>query len=81
MDSVPGYVRWRCRRGNLELDRLLARYLDHRYAHAPTAERAAFRRLLERPDPELLALLTGRTAPRCGDEALVAAWFLGAAAS
>jgi antitoxin CptB len=79
MDGIPGRVRWRCRRGNLELDRLLAAYLVRRYPAAPAAERAAFERLLERPDPELLALLTGRGGRLQGDEALVVHWFRGAA--
>lgn len=80
MGAVPGRVRWRCRRGNLELDRLLGRYLRARYAFAPEAERRAFERLLERPDPELLDLLTGRRRARTEEEARVAAWFLGTAA-
>ncbi len=53
-------LRWRCRRGMRELDVLLTRYLDHHYASAPSAEQAAFRRLLEAQDPELFALLLGR---------------------
>ncbi|HUO94839.1 MAG TPA: succinate dehydrogenase assembly factor 2 [Steroidobacteraceae bacterium] len=49
-------LRWRCRRGMQELDMLLARYLDKRWATAPEEERAAFRALLELPDPELADL-------------------------
>ncbi len=43
-----------------ELDLLLERYLDRRWPTAPEAHRAAFRRLLELPDPELAALCLGR---------------------
>ena len=76
---TPGEVRWRCRRGNLELDRLLGRYLRVRYPVAPPEERAAFESLLRLEDPVLLDLLTGRS-PAVGDEALVVVWFLGTAA-
>ncbi len=46
-----------------ELDVLVTRYLDERYPTAPEVERAAFVRLLELPDPELLAYVTGRATP------------------
>lgn len=54
-------LRWRCRRGMRELDVLLTRYLDQFYSDASSDEQAAFRRLLDAPDPELFALLLGRT--------------------
>lgn len=60
-------LRWRCRRGMRELDVLLCRYLDLHYASAPADEQAAFRHLLETPDPELFALFMGRAQPQ--DEA------------
>lgn len=53
-------LRWLCRRGMKELDELLAGYLEQGYEAAPPAVRTAFERLLEAPDPELYALLTGR---------------------
>lgn len=53
-------LRWRCRRGMRELDVLLNRHLEERYPTASEAEQAAFRRLLEAPDPELFGLLLGR---------------------
>lgn len=46
-------LRWRCRRGMRELDRLFDRYLDHRWAVAPEEERAVFRLLLECEDDKL----------------------------
>ena len=52
-------LRWRCRRGMRELDVLLERYLAERWPSAPPARRAAFRALLELPDPELAALCLG----------------------
>ncbi len=47
-------LRWRCRRGLLELDLLLAQFLERDYARLSAGERAALARLLERPDRELL---------------------------
>ncbi len=55
-------LRWRCRRGMRELDVLLAGYLDRCWPSAPADQRAAFRALLELPDPELAALCFGLSA-------------------
>ena len=69
MDAADaGRLRWRCRRGMRELDVLMMRYLDEDWHGASEAERAAFRDLLERQDPEINALLFGRLEPE--DEAL-----------
>lgn len=63
MDSAElGRLRWRCRRGAKELDLCLQAWLEHRYAGATPAQQAAFRRLLELPDPDLLLLLLGKRA-------------------
>jgi antitoxin CptB len=56
-------LRWRCRRGMRELDVILERYLDQRYAEAPLAEQQAFETLLDLPDPELFAYLMRRETP------------------
>ena len=40
-----------------ELDVLLVDYLERRYEQSPESEKAAFRRLLELPDPELAWVL------------------------
>lgn len=53
-------LRWRCRRGMLELDLILLRFLEQSYPHLSEAEKAAFARLLELADDELLALIEGR---------------------
>jgi len=55
-------LRWLCRRGTKELDLLLTRFLDQAWDEATPATRAAFARLLELQDPDLYALLTGRSA-------------------
>jgi antitoxin CptB len=53
-------LRWRCRRGMRELDALLTGYFERGYPRAVAAERDAFARLLELPDPELFGYLVGR---------------------
>lgn len=58
-DAEPGRIRWRCRRGQKELDLLLSRWFDRRWAGADTAVRSNFERLLELPDPELADCLLG----------------------
>ena len=52
-DAELRKLRWRSRRGMRELDQLFTRYLDHRWAQSPEAERATFRRLLECEDDRL----------------------------
>jgi antitoxin CptB len=55
-----GMLRWRCRRGMRELDVLLTRYVDEQYANASAAHQAAFRDLLDSPDPLIYAWFLGR---------------------
>jgi antitoxin CptB len=66
-------LRWRCRRGMRELDELLVRYLEHDYGASSARERAAFERLLELQDPELLGYLVGRQTPPGEDQQHVVA--------
>lgn len=56
-------LRWSCRRGMRELDVVLQRYLEARYAIAPIAEQSAFEALLELQDPQLFAYLMRRETP------------------
>lgn len=56
-------LRWRCRRGTLELDLMLIRYLDMRYQDASGLEQQAFSRLLELEDTELMRYLMGEQLP------------------
>ena len=46
-----------------ELDDLLTCYLDEHYAAADNEEKAAFRALLELPDPQLSGYLLNRQQP------------------
>lgn len=50
-------LRWQCRRGMLELDEILRRYLETRYPSASEEEQAQFRQLLDIEDPVLNAWL------------------------
>ena len=55
-----GRLRWRCRRGMKELDVLLTRYVDERFAVAPPVEQQAFESLLEVQDPVIYAYCLGQ---------------------
>ena len=61
-------LRWRCRRGMRELDQLLERYLDQRWAAASEAERDSFLRLLDCEDDRLWRWVLGHE--RADDDAL-----------
>jgi antitoxin CptB len=56
-------LRWRCRRGMLENDLILARFLDARGDGITDQEVVALDRLLELSDNELWDLLAGRQEP------------------
>jgi antitoxin CptB len=57
-------LRWLCRRGSLELDLILSRYLDRRYEAASVEERRLFETLLDLPDPELQRFFIAQENPR-----------------
>ena len=48
-------LRWRSRRGLLELDLLLVNFVDDGYEELSTEEQGYYRRLLEEEDPDLLS--------------------------
>jgi antitoxin CptB len=56
-------LRWRCRRGMLELDVVLQRFLAAHVASLSDTELDAFERLLQTPDPELLGYVQGTCEP------------------
>lgn len=53
MNAELNRVRWRCRRGHLELDLWLQRFVDRHYAGLNERERDRFARLLREPDDRL----------------------------
>lgn len=61
--SEIGRLRWRCRRGTRELDRVLDWWLRERFPSADAAMCAAFDALLDTPDPELWSWMTGQSKP------------------
>lgn len=50
-------LRWKCRRGLLELDIVLQRFLSSQYAALSPAEQASFEALLASADQDLYELL------------------------
>jgi antitoxin CptB len=60
MSDASRRLRWLCRRGMGELDRLLQPFFDDAYDRLPAAQQRALASLLELDDPELFALLAGR---------------------
>jgi antitoxin CptB len=62
-------MRWKCRRGMLELDLLLAGFLERGYATLDQEDRRRFDRMLNYPDAILLEWLLGRIRPADKDVA------------
>ena len=56
-------LRWRSRRGLLENDLILTRFLDENEATLSDPEVEAFTKLLELSDNDLMGLLLGRSEP------------------
>ncbi len=56
-------LRWRCRRGLLELDLTLQNFLVRDYPSLTSAERKAFEKLLAMSDDTLLAYVQGSLIP------------------
>ncbi len=56
-------LKWQCRRGALELDILLTRYLETCFENAEQLERAEFLKLLALEDTELMPYLMGQREP------------------
>jgi antitoxin CptB len=56
-------IRWHCRRGLLELDLVLAAFLERHHDRLDAQEMKIFTELLEQPDNDLLDLVMGRAEP------------------
>lgn len=52
-------IRWHCRRGMLELDFLLERFIQLKLDNMSATEMDLFETLLAQPDPDLYAWLMG----------------------
>ncbi len=56
-------LRWRCRRGMLELDKMLIPFFDKHFESLTPAEQQMFTDLLEQEDPSIFAWLMGHEKP------------------
>lgn len=56
-------LRWRCRRGMLELDLLLMKFFDNHFDELNDAQVTLFEQLLTQPDPDIYNWLIGQTQP------------------
>lgn len=61
-------VRWRARRGLLELDIVLGRFIDARYAQLGVTERDVFDALLDMPDNTLWDMIAGKQDATRGEQ-------------
>ena len=66
--SEADRIRWHCRRGMLELDLVLAAFLERHFDSLGPRSLATLRRLLELPDPELFDLVMGCSQAEGADE-------------
>src|SRR5574340_1673248 len=64
-------MRWRCRRGLLELDIVLARFVDTRYLQLNEIERRAFESLLDLSDHALWDMIARRREAPDGEQQAV----------
>ena len=55
-------MRWRCRRGLLELDIVLGRFIEQCYAGLDEVQQISFDALLDMPDNDLWDMISGRGA-------------------
>ncbi len=58
--AVLQRLRWRCRRGLLELDIVLGRFVEHGYAGLDDAQKIEFDILLDLPDNTLWDRIIGK---------------------
>jgi antitoxin CptB len=60
MGTEDDRIRWRCRRGLLELDLVLSKFLNTRYPQLTERQKIVFKELLDYPDNDLWDLVTRR---------------------
>lgn len=56
-------AKWQCRRGMLELDLILARFVEHALSNLKAEEFVLFEKLLDASDPELYSWVMGHDYP------------------
>jgi antitoxin CptB len=67
-------LHWRCRRGLLELDIVLGRFVRERYRLMSDEQRVILDELLDLPDTELWDLITGKKEPVQAHHCIVLKW-------
>ena len=65
--SAKSKLKWRCRRGVKELDVVLTRFLETRYDDSSAEMHAAFDKLLDLQDPDILKYLLNQEQPEDKD--------------
>ena len=61
-------LRWRCRRGLLELDIVLGRFVEQHYAGLDVSQKKVFDALLDMPDTVLWDMIAGRQEAAQGEQ-------------
>lgn len=56
-------IKWQCRRGMLELDVLLERFVDNKYRGLSESDKSLFDELLSENDQDLFMWFTAKAAP------------------
>ena len=64
-------IRWHCRRGLLELDLVLNKFLDRHFEALSRQQRQVLTRLLEYPDNDLWDFVTGKQPAPDADAARI----------
>jgi len=69
--SEADRIRWQCRRGLLELDLVLKKFLDTHFKNLSPAQIVIFKRLLDYPDNDLWDFAAGKRAPPDAESASI----------
>ena len=64
MSEDVARIKWRSRRGLLELDMILLNFVENHYASLSEQEKTTYKQLLSLPDPELLAYFMQQEIPQ-----------------
>ena len=70
-DKSMDRIRWRARRGLLELDIVLGRFIEAHYAQLDDAGKQAFEELLDMPDNPLWDMIAGKQEMGPGEQQLL----------
>ena len=57
-------IRWRCRRGMLELDIAIGQFFDRHFEALPKDDQSAFLELLDEQDQDILDWLYAKSEPK-----------------